>query len=146
MEDRDRSRSPDHPEREQANLQRREQARRKEEWSGGAEKKYITGQLRRMVTLELRKQVQRAVAGRARDKWNRRVQRWERKRGKDVGVANLTRIGAALLPDFDLEQRVRNLFERRGLPMPVGPLPEVEEASDSDDAASSDLISEEAQG
>ena len=126
----DRSRSPVQPD-------------NRDEWSGGAEKGYITGQLRRMVTLELRKQVQRAVDQQAKDRWNRRVQRWDRKRGKDVGVADLTRIGMALLPDFDLEQRVRNLFERRGLPMPVGPLPEVEEASDSDDAASSDL---EAQG
>ena len=99
-----------------------------------------------MVTLELRKQVQRAEDRRSREKWNRRVQRWDRKRGKDVDIASLTRIGTALLPDFDLEQRVRNLFERRGLPMPVGPLPEVEQASDSDDAATSDLQSEEAQG
>ena len=125
------------------NPQQRGERAARDEWSGGAEKGYITGQLRRMVTLELRKQVQRAVDQQAKDRWNRRVQRWDRKRGKDVGVADLTRIGMALLPDFDLEQRVRNLFERKGLPMPVGPLPEVEEASDSDDAASSDL---EAQG
>ena len=160
MADRGRSRSPEHPGRRaqgrarsptgssggEEDLQRRAEQARRDEWSGGAEKKYITGQLRRMVTLELRKQVQRAEDRRSREKWNRRVQRWDRKRGKDVDIASLTRIGTALLPDFDLEQRVRNLFERRGLPTPVGPLPAVEQASDSDDAATSDLQSEEAQG
>ena len=141
-----RARSPTGSSSGEENLQQRGEQARRDEWSGGAEKGYITGQLRRMVTLELRKQVQRAEDRRSREKWNRRVQRWDRKRGKDVDIASLTRIGTALLPDFDLEQRVRSLFERRGLPMPVGPLPEVEQASDSDDAATSDLQSEEAQG
>ena len=163
MADRGRSRSPDRPgrrargravspggssgeEQDREDLRRREEQARKDEWSGGTEKKYVTAQLRRMVTLELRKQVQRAEGRRSREKWNRRVQRWDRKRGKALDIASLTRIRTALLPDFDLEQRVRNLFERRGLPMPVGPLPAVEQASDSDDAATSDLQSEEAQG